>query len=90
MKSRKKINGTEDFDAIEAHLAGTLKPVPAPQDMVQRLRGSIQIPSREEIRLRLSDWRRLFFVFGGVLSGLLVIITLARALYFIIERKNGA
>ena len=90
MKSRKDLKTTEDLDAVEAHLAGALKPVAAPQDMIQRLRGSIQIPSREEIQLRLSDWRRLFFVFGGVLSGLLVIITLARALYFIIARKNGA
>lgn len=90
MKSRKDLRELENLDAIEAHLAGTLKPVTAPQDMVQRLRGSFQIPTRAEIRLRLSDWRRLFFVFSGVLSGVLMIITLARALYFIIERKNGA
>jgi len=88
--SRKDSKITEDLNAIEAHLAGALKPVAAPQDMIQRLRGSIQMPSREEIQLRLSDWRRLFFVFGGVLSGLLIIITLARAFYFIVARKNGA
>ena len=87
---RRKDLSDEDLDVIEAHLAGTLKPVAAPQDMIQRLRGSIQMPNRREIQLRLSDWRRLLFVFGGVLSGLLVIITFARALYFIIARKNGA
>jgi len=86
MNSRK----LEDLDAIETHLAGALKPVAAPQDMVQRLRTRIQMPSREEIQVRLSDWRRLFFVIGGVVSGLLVIITLARALYFIVARKSGA
>ena len=90
MNSRKDIRTTDDLDAVEAHLAGALKPVAAPQDMIQRLRGSIQIPSREEIKLRLSDWRRLFFVFSGVLSGVLITITLARALYFIVARKNGA
>ena len=79
----------EDLDAIEAHLAGTLKPVAAPQDLVQRLRDRIQMPSRTEITLRLKDWNRLFLVFGGVVSGMLLIVTIARALYYLAGRKNG-
>ncbi|KXK12673.1 MAG: hypothetical protein UZ14_CFX002002118 [Chloroflexi bacterium OLB14] len=78
----------QDFEEIEAHLAGTLKRVSAPQDLIQRLHSRIQIPSRREIQLRFSDWRRLFFVFGGVLSGMLVLVTLARALYYFAGRKS--
>ena len=78
----------ENFDEIEAHLAGTLKRVPAPNDLFQRLYDRIQIPTRSEITLRLSDWRRLFFVFGGVLSGMLLLITIARALYHLTGRKG--
>jgi hypothetical protein len=38
--------------------------------------------------LRLRDWHRLFFVFGGVISGMLVIITLVRALYSLFGRRG--
>ena len=78
----------EDFDVIEAHLAGTLKRVPAPQEMFQRLYNRIQMPTRNEITLRLKDWRRLFFVFGGVLSCMLLLVTLARMLYYFAGRKG--
>ena len=78
----------EDIQLLEAHLAGTLKPVTAPKDVVQRLRGRIQMPTRSEITLRLTDWRRLFLVFGGVMSGMLVLITLARTFYYLVGRKG--
>ncbi len=78
----------EDIQFIEAHLAGTLKPVAPPSDILQRLRARIQMPSRREIALRLSDWRRLFIVFGGVMSGLLLLVTIARMFYYLAERKN--
>ncbi len=77
----------DEFDILEAHLAGTLKPVAPPSDLIQRLRERIRIPAREEIVVRFRDWRRLFFVFGGVMSGLLVLITIARA-FFHIARKQ--
>ena len=77
-----------ELDELEAHLAGTLKPVTPPKGFVRRLRGRIQFPPREEIVLRLRDWNRLFFVFGGVMSGLLVILTIARALFYLFGRRN--
>ncbi len=82
----------ENMDALEAHLAGTLKRVTPSSDLVQRLRGRIQIqmPSRSDIALRLTDWRRLFFVFGGVMSGMLLLITLARAFFYLAGRKSAA
>ncbi|NJN80121.1 MAG: hypothetical protein HC797_06445 [Anaerolineales bacterium] len=79
---------SENLDEIEAHLAGTLKRVNAPNDLFQRLYSRIQMPSRREITLRLSDWRRLFFVFGGVMSGMLLIITIARVFYYFAGRKG--
>lgn len=78
----------ETLHDIEAHLAGTLKPVTAPSGLFQRLYERIQFPTPSEITLRLSDWRKLIFVFGGVLSGMLLLITLARALYYIAGRKG--
>lgn len=78
----------DPLDDIEAHLAGTLKPVPTPSGLFQRLYERIQLPTSREITLRLNDWRKLFFVFSGVLSGMLLLITLARALYHIVGRKE--
>lgn len=78
----------QNFDEIEAHLAGTLKRVAAPKDLFQRLYDRIQMPSRSEITLRLRDWRKLIFIFGGVMSGMLVLITLARVFYYLTGRKD--
>jgi hypothetical protein len=88
-KRKKNLNSAEDLDVLEAHLAGTLKPVAPPKDIVQRLRERVHMPSRNEITLRLTDWRRLFIVFGGVISGMLLLITLARAFYYLTGRKDG-
>jgi hypothetical protein len=73
---------------IEERLAGTLKPIRPSQDVVQRLRERIRFPVREEIQLRLGDWQRMFLVFGGVMSGMLVIITIARAFFYLVGRRH--
>lgn len=80
----------ENIESLEAHLAGTLRPVTPPKDLVHRLRETIRIPERELIVSRLQDWQRLFLVFGSVMSGMLVIITLARALYYLVWRREIA
>ena len=81
-------NPEDELDALEAHLAGALKPVAPPTDLVQRLRDRIRLPARSEIVLRFKDWRRLFVVFGGVMSALLVLITVARALFHLVGRRQ--
>jgi hypothetical protein len=78
----------ERLDAIEAHLAGTLKPVAPRKDFVQHLRGRIHLPPRGEIADRLRDWQTLLIVFSGVLSGALLILTIARAFYHLFGRRN--
>ena len=77
----------DQINALEAHLAGTLRPVTPPRDVVQRLRERIRFPQPEEIASRFRDWQRMFVVLGGVMSGMLVIITVARALYYLVGRK---
>ena len=89
MKRDKNLNPDSELLTLEAHLAGTLKRVTPSTDMVQRLRGRIQMPSRSEIKLRLADWRRLLLIFGGVLSGMMLIVTLARAFYYLSGRRNA-
>ncbi|MGZ6317412.1 MAG: hypothetical protein ACXWNQ_09145 [Anaerolineales bacterium] len=55
---------------------------------MQRLRGHIHLPERSVLVVRLHDWRRLVFVMGGVLSGAVLILTVARALFHIVGRRN--
>ena len=88
MTTRRNSTSEEKLDVLETHLAGTLKRVAPPNDFVQRLRLQVRMPAREEIVLRLRDWRKLFFVFGGVMSGLLLIITVARAFYHLVGRRD--
>ena len=78
----------EDFEALESHLAGTLKPVAPPREIVQRLNRRIQLPNREKITASFSDWSRLILVFSGVVSGMLLLITLARAFYYLTGRRG--
>ncbi len=87
-RHKQTLNPEEQLDVLEAHLAGTLKPVAPPRDIIQRLRERVHMPNRSEITLRLSDWRRLFFVFGGVISGMLLLITLARTFYYLSGRRG--
>ena len=86
MRSRTMLS-EDQLMALEAHLAGTLRPVSPPLDVVQRLRERIRFPQPEEIVSRFRDWQRLFVVFSSVMSGMLVIITVARALYYLVGRK---
>ena len=73
---------------LESRLAGTLKPIQPSNDVIQRLREQIRFPSPEEIQMRLKDWKRMFVVLGGVMSGLLITITIARALFHLFGRKH--
>ena len=88
MKRKTTKTSTEELDVLEAHLAGTLQPVAPSKEIVQRLRVRIQMPNREEIVSRLGDWYRLFFVFGGVISGMMLLLTVARAFYYLTGRKG--
>jgi hypothetical protein len=78
----------EDIQILEAHLAGTLKPVAPSKAVVQRLSTRIRMPNREKVTIYFPDWGRLFLVFGGVISGMLLFITLARALYYLVGRRG--
>ena len=73
---------------LEERLAVTLKPIRPSNDVVQRLRERIRFPMREEITSTLADWKRMFLVFGGVMSGLLAVITVARAFFYLVGRRH--
>ena len=79
----------QDLYELEAQLAGTLRPVQPSGVVLQRLRGRIRFPQGAHIARRLNNWRSLYFALGGVLSGMLLLITVARALYSLVGRRAG-
>ncbi len=85
---KKNFTESSKLEELETRLAGTLKRITPRRDFVHGLRGRIHIPPREEIAFRLHDWERLFFVFGGVISGTLVVLTIARALFHLFGRRT--
>ncbi len=90
MSKRQDNASLESLESLEAHLAGALRPVSPPKDIIQRLRERVRLPDREVIVSRLRDWKRLFLVFGSVMSGMLIVITVARALYYMVGRRKMA
>jgi len=90
MSKRQDKPSPENLEFLEAHLAGTLRPVAPPKDFVRRLRERVRLPERGVFVNRLRDWNRLFLVFGSVMSGMLIVITVARALYYLVGRRNMA
>jgi hypothetical protein len=88
MNKSKDMEFEDQLFALEEHLAGALKPITPSKELVARLRERIRFPQPEEIAMRLGNWRRLFLVYGGVMSGLLVIITIARALFYFVGRRH--
>ena len=90
MSKRQEKSTLENFESLEAHLAVTLRPVAPPKDFVKRLRKSIRLPEREVLVSRLRDWNRLFLIFGSVMSSMVILITIARALYYIFGRRKIA
>ena len=74
---------------IEAQLAGTLKRVRPPSGLTQRMRNRVRLPETRLLAERLRDWRFYLLTVGGVISGMLVIVTVARALFHLTGRRGG-
>lgn len=90
MVRRKKIEPEQDLNELEAHLAGTLRPVRPPKDIVHRLRERVRFPQPHEIASQIrAEWTKMFLVLGGVMSGFLVLVTVARAFFYLAGRRHG-
>jgi len=88
MTRRTTPNSDRNFYELEAHLAGTLRPLAPPRDLTQRLRDRVRWPERRAMAQRVVSWRFFFVVIGGAISGALVILTLARALFSLTGRSK--
>lgn len=78
----------QSLNEIEAHLAGTLRRVRPPSGMTQRLRDRVRLAEPRLVAERLANWRFYLLTIGGVISGMMLIITVARALFHLTGRRG--
>ncbi len=89
MPRRKKTpSPPETLTDLETRLAGTLKPVAPPSGLARRLRERVRLPEPRLLAERIANWRFFFVIVGGTISGLALVITLARALFHLVGRRQ--
>ncbi|MEW6240443.1 MAG: hypothetical protein AB1564_06505 [Chloroflexota bacterium] len=90
MARRKKTTTppSESLEPLEAHLAGTLKPVRPPKEFVRGLRDRIRLPDARLVAERI-NWGSLVLAVGTVMSVAVLLLTLARALFHFFSRRGG-
>lgn len=84
-----KTTQLDELTDLETQLAGTLKPVAPSTASRSGIQKRIRLPEGRFLSSRLSDWRSLIAVFGGVMSAALVLITVTRALFFFYRRARA-
>ena len=79
---------TTDINLFEARLESVLHPVHPSSKYVQKLRKRINFKAPVEVAERLSSPPSMLMILGGVLSVSLLIITMARAIFYFINRSK--
>ncbi len=77
-----------DFDHFETRLEAALHPVQPSRNFVKTIRKRIQFKAPVEVAQRLNDPPSLLLILGGVLSASLLIITAARAIFYLTNRTK--
>jgi hypothetical protein len=85
-----KRTSEETLAEMEARLENTLQPIAPSSGFVTTLRKRVTMPSREIMVEKFGSYPQLFLAFASVMSASLVILTVARALYFFFYRKSTA
>jgi hypothetical protein len=79
---------TIDMNLFEAQLQDAMHPVRPSRSFVTTMRKRIKIRPAVEMAQRLSDQPSLLLILGGVLSVSLLIITLARGIFYLTNRTK--
>ena len=77
-----------DINLFEARLQAAMRPVRPTSAFVKNIRRRINLKAPVEVARHLSDRPSLLFILGGVLSASLLIITAARAIFYLTNRAK--
>ncbi len=79
---------TTDMNLFEARLEQAMRPVHPSSGFVTTMRKRINFKAPVEVAERISDQPSLLLILGGVLSVSLLIITAARAIFYLTNRAK--
>lgn len=79
------INGDKPNN-IENYLENAMKSVRPPEDVMQRLQERIGSLEPHYIAKRITNWELWLITVGSVMSAAMVIVTVARALFYFFRR----
>lgn len=77
-----------DFNPMEAELEAVLHPVRPSSRLIQTMRQRVNFRPPVEVARRLNDPPSLLLILGGVLSVSLLLITTARAIFYLTSRSK--
>ncbi len=83
----KKVDESE-VSELEKTLSSALKPLSPPIDVMQRLKKQIGSLEPHRFAKRISTWELSIITIGSVMSAAMVILTIARALFYFFGRKK--
>lgn len=75
------------MDDLEHQLKRALRPIPLPAEELERVRRRIRYMPSVRVARRMFEWEFWFIVIGGLVTAFMLILTLARALFYIFGRK---
>jgi hypothetical protein len=80
---------TDTFDPVEAQLQSILRPIHPSRKFVQTVRKRIQFTPSVRLAAKPLETRHFLLVLGGVLSASLLIITVVRAIFYLVNRSRA-
>ena len=85
----KKIQAAkEEVSELENSLSGTLQSIRPPSEVMQRLQERIGKLEPNRIAKRISAWEVSIITAGAVMSVAMLILTVARALFYFFNRQK--
>ncbi len=75
------------LDELEHQLKRALHPIPLPAEELERVRRRIRYISPVRVARGMFEWEFWFIVIGGLVTAFMLILTLARALFYLFGRK---
>ncbi len=78
----------EEVNELESSLSGALQSVRPPTDVMQRLQERLGKLEPNRIAKRISTWELSIIIAGAVMSVAMLILTVARALFYFFNRQK--
>lgn len=82
-------HAADSFGPVEAQLQDLLRPIQPSQKFVQTIRQRIRFSPRVSLAGKPPQTRRFLVILGGVLSASLLLITAARAIFYLVNRSRA-